>query len=138
MSLKAIETRYRGHRFRSRTEARWAVAFDAANIEYEYEKEGFELSTGRYLPDFWLPGRSEWGEIKGLEITSEEFARGYDLSRAAKAPVFMAAGPPDPEKIEVYVLLPSGAMATAARLQIPPTALLAGRGARFEFGESGA
>ena len=28
-TAKAIETRYAGHRFRSRLEARWAVFFDA-------------------------------------------------------------------------------------------------------------
>ena len=34
MSIKAIETRYNGYRFRSRTEARWAVFFDAFGIRY--------------------------------------------------------------------------------------------------------
>jgi hypothetical protein len=29
MTIQAIETVYRGHRFRSRLEARWAVFFDA-------------------------------------------------------------------------------------------------------------
>lgn len=55
-TIKAIETRYKGHRFRSRLEARWAVFFDALGIPWHYELEGFELSNGtRYLPDFWLP-----------------------------------------------------------------------------------
>jgi hypothetical protein len=54
--MKAIETEYRGYRFRSRLEARWAVFFDACRIEWEYEPEGYELTNGtRYLPDFWLP-----------------------------------------------------------------------------------
>ena len=39
--IKAIETYYKGYRFRSRLEARWAVFFDAAGIKYEYEPEGF-------------------------------------------------------------------------------------------------
>ena len=34
--IKAIETYYKGYRFRSRLEARWAVFFDAACVEYEY------------------------------------------------------------------------------------------------------
>ena len=56
MSITAIETRYKGYRFRSRLEARWAVFFDALNLRWEYEKEGYELPDGgRYLPDFWLP-----------------------------------------------------------------------------------
>ena len=41
--IKAIETVYNGYRFRSRLEARWAVFFEAAGIEYEYEPEGFEF-----------------------------------------------------------------------------------------------
>ena len=41
--LKAIETFYNGYRFRSRLEARWAVFFDSAGIEYVYEPEGFKL-----------------------------------------------------------------------------------------------
>lgn len=53
--IRAIETIYKGYRFRSRLEARWAVFFDALGVEYEYEPEGFELGDGmRYLPDFRL------------------------------------------------------------------------------------
>jgi len=54
--IKPIETEYNGYRFRSRLEARWAVFFDAAGIEYQYEPEGFDLGGGYYyLPDFFLP-----------------------------------------------------------------------------------
>lgn len=52
--MKAIETRWKGYRFRSRTEARWAVFFDAAGIDFEYEPEGYVLPSGPYLPDFRL------------------------------------------------------------------------------------
>lgn len=55
MQHRAIETRYKGYRFRSRLEARWAVFFDTLGLTWEYEPEGFELSGGRrYLPDFRL------------------------------------------------------------------------------------
>lgn len=53
MDIKPIETIYKGYRFRSRLEARWAVFFDALGVEWEYEPEGFNLPSGRkYLPDF--------------------------------------------------------------------------------------
>jgi hypothetical protein len=53
MTIKAIETVYKGYRFRSRLEARWAVFFDTLGIEWVYEPEGFETTDGyRYLPDF--------------------------------------------------------------------------------------
>lgn len=66
-TIKAIETRYAGCRFRSRLEARWAVFFDALGIRWEYEPEGFELSAGWYLPDFLLPDCGTWIEVKGSE-----------------------------------------------------------------------
>ena len=63
--IKAIETYYKGYRFRSRLEARWAVFFDAAGIKYEYEPEGFETNEGtKYLPDFYLPEYDAYVEIK--------------------------------------------------------------------------
>lgn len=53
--IKPIETEYKGYKFRSRLEARWAVFFDAIGAKWEYEPEGFELADGtRYLPDFLL------------------------------------------------------------------------------------
>lgn len=63
--MKAIDTKYKGYKFRSRLEARWAVFFDQMGIPWEYEVEGFDLDGLRYLPDFWLPLHEVWVEIKG-------------------------------------------------------------------------
>jgi hypothetical protein len=65
--IKAIETHYKGYRFRSRLEARWAVFFDEAGIEYQYELQGYEVCGVRYLPDFYLPKSKTWVEVKGDE-----------------------------------------------------------------------
>lgn len=62
--IKAIETKYNGYRFRSRLEARVAVFLDDQGQKYEYEPEGFELSSGWYLPDFWMPEWKAWLEVK--------------------------------------------------------------------------
>lgn len=63
--IKPIETFYNGYRFRSRLEARWAVFFDAACLEYEYEPEGYTLANGeKYLPDFYLPKFDLFVEVK--------------------------------------------------------------------------
>lgn len=70
-AIKPIETVYKGYKFRSRTEARWAVFFDTLGIEYRYEKEGFDLNGAWYLPDFWLPKQKCWVEIKGEKPTTE-------------------------------------------------------------------
>lgn len=64
MSIRALETHYRGYRFRSRLEARWAVFMDAARVRWEYEPEGYDLGGTRYLPDFWLPENRTFLEIK--------------------------------------------------------------------------
>jgi hypothetical protein len=79
--IAAIPTRYKGYHFRSRLEARYAVAFDALGIEWEYEKEGYETPYGWYLPDFWIPvknnhvpirGSGYFIEIKGIQPTLNE------------------------------------------------------------------
>lgn len=76
MSIKAIETAYKGYRFRSRLEARYAVMFDALGFEWQYEPEGFDLGEmGYYLPDFFLPKLNVWIEIKGGKATGVELAK---------------------------------------------------------------
>ena len=77
--IKAIETKYKGYRFRSRLEARWAVFFENLGYEWEYEPEGFDLGDGVfYLPDFKITGVDTngdkmlyWFEVKpqGVELS---------------------------------------------------------------------
>lgn len=82
--IKAIETEYDGHKFRSRLEARWAVFFNAIGLGYEYEIEGFEMDDIKYLPDFYIPSLNRWFEIKGKPLSEveiikcEEFCRRLD------------------------------------------------------------
>ena len=38
MEIKAIDTFYNDHLFRSRLEARWAVFFDAMKLPFRYER----------------------------------------------------------------------------------------------------
>lgn len=70
--LRAIETEYRGFRFRSRTEARYAVLFDAAGIDWQYEVEGFHLNGARYLPDFFLPELKIYVEVRPTREAAEQ------------------------------------------------------------------
>jgi len=70
--MKAIETQYKGYRFRSRTEARWAVFFEALGVDWLYEPEGFVLEDGtHYLPDFLIENKF-YVEVKGSEPTDRE------------------------------------------------------------------
>lgn len=94
--IKAIETRYKGYRFRSRLEARWAVFFDALGIKWEYEKEGYDLGNrGYYLPDFWLPQVDMWAEVKGQKFTSDEHWKCIELAGLTRYPVLMLDGTPE-------------------------------------------
>lgn len=93
--MKVIETEYKGYRFRSRLEARWAVFFDTLNIKWEYEKEGYELSNGqRYLPDFWLPDQKVWVEIKGQEPSEEYWWKIKDFSSESDTAIVLFKGLP--------------------------------------------
>lgn len=69
MSIQPIETRYAGHKFRSRLEARWAVFFNALGVEWQYEPQGYVIGvfdeSRAYLPDFYLPAQDVWAEVKG-------------------------------------------------------------------------
>ena len=81
-SMKAIETRAFGYRFRSRLEARWAVFFDSLRVQWEYEPEGFDLSGVPYLPDFRVTTGDLvfWYEVKPRGTNScEKFTRFSDL-----------------------------------------------------------
>lgn len=99
--MKIIETWYKGIKFRSRTEARWAVFFDKLNIEWEYEKEGFVMSDGSYyLPDFWLPtfDGGMYAEVKGKPFTQDEKQLCRDLCYESGQNVLLAEGIPKPRE----------------------------------------
>ena len=95
--IKAIETRYKGYRFRSRLEARWAVFFDTLGIRWEYEPEGYVLEHGPYLPDF----DTEIGfvEIKGSGgRTEEDETLLIDLHRESGKRCLLIEGNPWPNE----------------------------------------
>ena len=104
-SVKPIETVYNGYRFRSRLEARWAVFLDSFGEEWEYEREGYELPSGRYLPDFWLPRLQCWLEIKPTQPTEHEKELCEDLNSEVGDAVIICQGRPSSDIIQkVYRL----------------------------------
>ena len=63
MTIKPIETLYRGHYFRSKAEARFAVFLDCLGVKWDYEPQGFDLGNGlKYLPDFKIYNVEIWDE----------------------------------------------------------------------------
>jgi hypothetical protein len=106
--IKAIETQYKGYRFRSRLEARWAVFFDALRLRWDFEPEGFELGAGvRYLPDFRLHGAwfgcDVYAEVKpGPGSTEQDWKKAKMLSH--HYPVLLLAGPPNVDRSDTLCL----------------------------------
>src|SRR5438034_8528644 len=94
-TIGVLETWFDRIRFRSKTEARWAVFFKACGIRFEYEKEGYNLGGGVcYLPDFWLPDLNRWFEVKGKGPTQEEMEKCHALACESESEVLLAVGTP--------------------------------------------
>ena len=90
-----------GYRFRSRLEARWAVFFGALGIDWEYEKEGYDLgNTGFYLPDFWLPQVKMWAEVKPEKLNDTERRKCEVLAQETDHPCLMLIGVPENKAYE--------------------------------------
>jgi hypothetical protein len=97
-----IPTKYNGYTFRSRLEARWAVFFDIIGVKYEYEKQVYNLPSGMYLPDFYLPDitarrtirKGVWLEIKPTEPTDEEGLKCNELAGITQIPYYIFVGEP--------------------------------------------
>ena len=73
-TVRAIETRYAGYRFRSRLEARWAVFFQTLGTPWLYEPQGYEI-----------PGHGLLGASSILCVT-EDYAvlAAYRAARSAR------------------------------------------------------
>ena len=110
---KPIETSYDGYRFRSRLEARWAVFFNAANIEYQYEPEGFVgMNRIPYLPDFYLPQFDIYCEVKptdeALFKDSQKIGAAIDWGAtpiSSKGLILLGGIPYDPTRYPVFCAL---------------------------------
>lgn len=145
-TIKPIETEYSGYRFRSRLEARWAIFFDTMGIEWEYEKEGYDLGNGtRYLPDFWLATYDAWLEVKpDLNLTTEqvyaspEFKKCDRLVDATGFPCLLVLGTPGKHGLFVSGFSSSieHLLTCWRRSKHYRQAVNAARSARFEHGET--
>lgn len=104
---RAIETVYKGYKFRSRLEARWAVFFETAGYtRWIYEDEGYQLESGWYLPDFRIADLKTGKTLMYLEVkpgpkpdvyllnTSNEVAKVRELSQLMRCPVDIVFGDP--------------------------------------------
>jgi len=159
----AIDTYYAGCHFRSRLEARWAVLLDHLGVSWLYEPQGFDMHGVKYLPDFYLPQRQIWLEIKGAVRISEwdidkvtEFSRQAPMVILSDIPTEPFCGrhvkegnwrhlaltgqaPVESPSDEMYLrtFCWMRAPVTSTALAHWQAAINAARSARFEFGQNG-
>lgn len=88
-----------GTRYRSITEAHWAACLGDA----KYEPRGFDFRQvvpnnpfwpAAYLPDFWLPKRDVWLEVKGNTPSMFEYRKAALLAEVTGCKVMIAPGRP--------------------------------------------
>jgi hypothetical protein len=109
--MRAIPTIYRGVKFRSRLEARWAEFFDMIGVGWEFEPEGYTLADGSlYLPDFWLAHircRGKEGglffEVKPSSPTEGERHKANLLAWGSQKPVVVVERSPGPGCTESFL-----------------------------------
>jgi len=98
--IKAINTFYNGHYFRSRTEARWAVYFDTLGVKWLYEVEGYELGDGvRYLPDFYFPDFDFYLEVKRENFGDSDLPRWKEFVMQSQKSLVIMEGLPMVDKL---------------------------------------
>lgn len=104
--INPIETVYKGIRFRSRLEARWAVFLGALNFKFVYEPDGYDLDGVWYLPDFWVPDWKAFLEIKPQQPTQEQMGKCQSLSTLTGYKVLLIAGQPWIDEYTVFLFEP--------------------------------
>lgn len=92
--IRAKPTKHCGTQFRSKTEAMYCELFNRYDEPWTYESQRFNLRSGSYLPDFFLPRLDLWVEIKGPPPTKQEMTLCLELSCTVQRPVAIAYGWP--------------------------------------------
>lgn len=81
MSKEAIPTMYKGRRFRSRLEARWAAMFDLLQWRWEYEPRDCD----GWIPDFEILGPMHTALVEVKPINRFNLAVAEEVMRARPA-----------------------------------------------------
>ncbi len=104
---EAIQTIYKGCKFRSRLEARWAVFFDTVGVPYEYEKDGFGIDGKWYLPDFYIPSWDKFVEVDELgSVSRRKFTTMAKVTMQTKKAFLLIRGDPFPFQYSVLLFAP--------------------------------
>lgn len=97
---EAVDTVHGGIRYRSRTQARWAVFLDTLGLEHAYEPKRFLLGGGISLtPDFLLPSLNAWLIVNSADPAIREADRwkaGLFASEHPEFRIWLSSGAPRP------------------------------------------
>ena len=88
MNRKGIANTYRGRRYRSLLETKWAAFFQQLGIEFEYEP--FELNG--WIPDFYFPNSNTLVEIKPFKSFCGETAAKILAARGSQSYQLLMCG----------------------------------------------
>lgn len=142
--MTPIQTTFNDRRYRSRLEARYAYLLHSCALEFQYEREGFDLPVKRYLPDFWLPTLGIWFEVKGWTPSQLEQDLCQSLANETGRRVAVACGDPGmgtivtcfmPHADGVLIQMLSEFLMQWVRPEIVLEAMPLAQSARFEFGK---
>lgn len=116
-NVSHIPTWYRGIRYRSRTEARWAFFFDRVAIPHQHEEQPYGVDGSGFLPDFRLPDRGIDVEVKRDKFTIDGMTqRLYQAyAEGTGRPLLVVIGWPDVASVD-----PEGWYGTLYRGSIGP------------------
>jgi len=95
--IKTKPTFYKGVWFDSRTEAKYALAWDLLGIRYKIEEEKYTDHEGRgFIPDFYLPDYQLWVEVASdrPEAQARKIPRCHALADATSQAVLLTKGFP--------------------------------------------
>lgn len=106
MNARHIQTYYNGIKYRSRTEARWALFFDKMGWTPDYEMEGFDVGGEWYLPDFYVPEINSFCEVKGRELNYDERRKARKLATQTQIKVITLINTPSPVTVKNEIFIP--------------------------------
>jgi hypothetical protein len=110
--MLAVQTRFGGVEYRSRTEAQWSTILMEHGVRYEYEpiKFLFDLVapddwifSRTYIPDFWLPDLKLWLEVKPHAPNLIEYRKAALLAECTGTGVLVTTGGPVESDAMVFV-----------------------------------
>lgn len=82
-------TVYEGRAYRSRSEAKWAYVLTRLDVPFYYEPSHYQLASGKYLPDFWLPTLDAYLEVKPRDVSDPRYG---ELGEMQGKRVFLVSG----------------------------------------------